>query len=256
MCRRAAGPGLTARVNEVVARIWDSDLTVFLEEPVADYRGWAGERSRHTHDRDLTVSAGGGAQPRGRYAVEDVQGALCGVVGVVGGLGAGEDQGRCCPPGGTGGFLQELVDEPGRHEAVKVVAFGLGCLEGVVQQLAHAKASAKAHDVGSVEEHLRVFADGEPASGNTGGVPADMHPAFVDEPDDHGQDALSCRFWSSSWSLVLVRLRAWCSSAPTCGIPPPLGIRRLRVAPSWKRVRLCSRTGRPGVRTARGSGRR
>jgi hypothetical protein len=50
-------PGLTARVNEVVAWIWDSDLTTFLEDLVADYRGWDGERSWQTNDRDLTVSA-------------------------------------------------------------------------------------------------------------------------------------------------------------------------------------------------------
>ncbi|MFJ7069792.1 DUF6228 family protein [Streptomyces sp. NPDC101115] len=49
-------PGLTARVNEVVAWIWDSDLTTFLEELAADYRGWEGERSWQTNDRDLTVS--------------------------------------------------------------------------------------------------------------------------------------------------------------------------------------------------------
>ncbi|MFE7116128.1 DUF6228 family protein [Streptomyces sp. NPDC057654] len=50
-------PGLTARVDEVVAWIWDSGLTAFLEKLVADYRGWDGERSWQTHDRDLTVSA-------------------------------------------------------------------------------------------------------------------------------------------------------------------------------------------------------
>ncbi|MFI8896290.1 DUF6228 family protein [Streptomyces paradoxus] len=50
-------PVLTARVNEVVAWIWDSDLSVFLDELAADYRGWAGERSWQTNDRDLAVSA-------------------------------------------------------------------------------------------------------------------------------------------------------------------------------------------------------
>ncbi|MEV4046829.1 DUF6228 family protein [Streptomyces sp. NPDC049744] len=40
-------PGLT----------WDSDLTTFLEELAAEYRGWDGERSWQTNDRDLTVSA-------------------------------------------------------------------------------------------------------------------------------------------------------------------------------------------------------
>lgn len=32
-------PGLTARVDEVVAWIWDSDLTTFLEELATDYQG-------------------------------------------------------------------------------------------------------------------------------------------------------------------------------------------------------------------------
>ncbi|MFF5343096.1 DUF6228 family protein [Streptomyces althioticus] len=50
-------PGLTARVNEVVAWIWDSDLTTFLEALAADHRGWDGARSWQTDDRDLTVSA-------------------------------------------------------------------------------------------------------------------------------------------------------------------------------------------------------
>ncbi|WP_405759297.1 DUF6228 family protein [Streptomyces sp. NBC_01420] len=50
-------PGLTARVDEVVAWIWDSDLYSFLEELAADYRGWDGERTWHNNDRDLTVSA-------------------------------------------------------------------------------------------------------------------------------------------------------------------------------------------------------
>ncbi|MFI7870419.1 DUF6228 family protein [Streptomyces salinarius] len=50
-------PGLTARVDEVVAWIWDSDLTTFLKELAAEYRGWDGERSWQTNDRDLTVSA-------------------------------------------------------------------------------------------------------------------------------------------------------------------------------------------------------
>ncbi|MET7288026.1 DUF6228 family protein [Streptomyces sp. NPDC005573] len=50
-------PGLTARVDEVVAWIWDSDLTAFLEELATDYQGWDGERSWHTNDRDLTASA-------------------------------------------------------------------------------------------------------------------------------------------------------------------------------------------------------
>nr|WP_079155772.1 DUF6228 family protein [Streptomyces ambofaciens]CAK50961.1 conserved hypothetical protein [Streptomyces ambofaciens]CAK51199.1 conserved hypothetical protein [Streptomyces ambofaciens] len=50
-------PGLTARVDEVVAWIWDSDLAPFLEELAADYRGWDGERSWRNNDRDVAVSA-------------------------------------------------------------------------------------------------------------------------------------------------------------------------------------------------------
>ncbi|MEV0267087.1 DUF6228 family protein [Streptomyces sp. NPDC050617] len=50
-------PGLAARVDEVIAWTWDSGLAAFLEELVADYRGWDGERSWQTNDRDLTVSA-------------------------------------------------------------------------------------------------------------------------------------------------------------------------------------------------------
>ncbi|MGZ3103509.1 DUF6228 family protein [Streptomyces sp. H72] len=50
-------PGLTARVNEVVAWVWDSDLVPFLEELAADYRGWESERHWQTNDRDLALSA-------------------------------------------------------------------------------------------------------------------------------------------------------------------------------------------------------
>ncbi|MFJ2832894.1 DUF6228 family protein [Streptomyces sp. NPDC087263] len=50
-------PGLAARVHEVVAWIWDSDLVPFLEELAAGYRGWDGERSWQTNDRDLAMSA-------------------------------------------------------------------------------------------------------------------------------------------------------------------------------------------------------
>jgi hypothetical protein len=53
----ARAPGLTARVDEVVAWIWDSDLAGFLEELAADCRGWDGERTWHTADRDLAVCA-------------------------------------------------------------------------------------------------------------------------------------------------------------------------------------------------------
>ncbi|MFD6421826.1 DUF6228 family protein [Streptomyces sp. NPDC060198] len=50
-------PGLAARVDEVVAWAGDNGLAAFLEELAADYRGWKGDRSWHTDDRDLTVSA-------------------------------------------------------------------------------------------------------------------------------------------------------------------------------------------------------
>ncbi|MET9255809.1 DUF6228 family protein [Streptomyces sp. NPDC003717] len=50
-------PGLTARLDEVVAWVGDSGLTAFLEELATDLQGWAGERSWQTDDRDLTVSA-------------------------------------------------------------------------------------------------------------------------------------------------------------------------------------------------------
>ncbi|MFI6944291.1 DUF6228 family protein [Streptomyces sp. NPDC050418] len=50
-------PGLTARAAEIVAWIWDADLVTFLEELAADYRGWNGDRSWQTLDRDLTVTA-------------------------------------------------------------------------------------------------------------------------------------------------------------------------------------------------------
>jgi len=52
-----SAPGLTARVNEVVAWTGDSDLVPFLEGLAADYRGWDGARHWQTGDRDLAVSA-------------------------------------------------------------------------------------------------------------------------------------------------------------------------------------------------------
>ncbi|MBT2394436.1 DUF6228 family protein [Streptomyces sp. ISL-100] len=33
-------PGLSARVDEVVAWTWDADLSAFLDELAADSRGW------------------------------------------------------------------------------------------------------------------------------------------------------------------------------------------------------------------------
>ncbi|WP_162890015.1 hypothetical protein [Streptomyces olivoreticuli] len=79
----------------------------------------------------------------------------------------------------------------------------------MVQQLAHAEAAGKAQGVGAVAEYFRVFADGEPASGDADGVSADVYAAFVDEPDDHGHDVLSCQSWSSSYnSALIIRRRA------------------------------------------------
>lgn len=53
----AWAPGLTARVDEVVAWIWDADLAVFVAGLAADYQGWEGERVWQTYDGDLAVSA-------------------------------------------------------------------------------------------------------------------------------------------------------------------------------------------------------
>jgi hypothetical protein len=53
----AGAPGLNARVDEVVAWIWDVDLVSFLEELARDFRGWDGERVWQNNDRDLTLRA-------------------------------------------------------------------------------------------------------------------------------------------------------------------------------------------------------
>ncbi|MFH8253950.1 DUF6228 family protein [Streptomyces roseolus] len=50
-------PGLTARADEVVAWKGDGGLAPFLGALAADYRGWDGERTWRTDDRDLAVSA-------------------------------------------------------------------------------------------------------------------------------------------------------------------------------------------------------
>jgi Family of unknown function (DUF6228) len=49
-------PGLAARVDEVVAWTRDRDLPSFLDELAADFRGWDGERTWCTNDRDVAVS--------------------------------------------------------------------------------------------------------------------------------------------------------------------------------------------------------
>jgi hypothetical protein len=53
----AQAPGLTARVDEVVAWNWGTDLAPFLEGLAGDFRGWEGQREWQTNDRDLTISA-------------------------------------------------------------------------------------------------------------------------------------------------------------------------------------------------------
>ncbi|MEV7027978.1 DUF6228 family protein [Kitasatospora sp. NPDC093558] len=53
----ASAPGLAARVDDVVAWPWGTDLPQFLEELAADFRGWVGQRVWQTLDRDLTVGA-------------------------------------------------------------------------------------------------------------------------------------------------------------------------------------------------------
>ncbi|MFD8483602.1 DUF6228 family protein [Kitasatospora sp. NPDC059673] len=53
----ASAPGLTMRVDEVVAWNWGADLAPFLEGLAADFRGWDGQRVWQTNDRDLTISA-------------------------------------------------------------------------------------------------------------------------------------------------------------------------------------------------------
>ena len=55
----ACAPGLSARVDEAVAADWDPapDLPAFLGQLAEDFRGWSGERSWHSLERDLTISA-------------------------------------------------------------------------------------------------------------------------------------------------------------------------------------------------------
>lgn len=53
----ASAPGLAARVDEAVAGIWGPDLATFLDELAESFRGWNGERSWHSLDRDLTITA-------------------------------------------------------------------------------------------------------------------------------------------------------------------------------------------------------
>ncbi|MGW2343153.1 DUF6228 family protein [Streptomyces sp. NPDC001661] len=50
-------PGLSARSEEIVAWVWDSDLVTFLEKLATDFRGWSDARVWQNDDRDLTVAA-------------------------------------------------------------------------------------------------------------------------------------------------------------------------------------------------------
>ena len=50
-------PGLSARLDGVVAWLGSPGLASFLDGLAADPRPWEGERSWRTDDRDLTVSA-------------------------------------------------------------------------------------------------------------------------------------------------------------------------------------------------------
>ncbi|MEU2929752.1 DUF6228 family protein [Streptomyces sp. NPDC007251] len=50
-------PGLTARVDEVMAWSPGRGLAAFLDELAAGYRGWDGERDWQTDDGDLVLSA-------------------------------------------------------------------------------------------------------------------------------------------------------------------------------------------------------
>jgi hypothetical protein len=55
----ACAPGLSARIDETVAAGWDPapDLPTYFEGLAEDFRGWPGERSWHSLERDLTISA-------------------------------------------------------------------------------------------------------------------------------------------------------------------------------------------------------
>ncbi|MEU4490102.1 DUF6228 family protein [Streptomyces purpurascens] len=53
----AFAPGLTARVDEAVAWIWDADPAAFVARLATDYQGWEDKRVWQTYDGDLAVSA-------------------------------------------------------------------------------------------------------------------------------------------------------------------------------------------------------
>jgi hypothetical protein len=53
----AHAPGLHARLEDVIAWIWDQDLARFLQQLADDFRGWRGERVWKTNDDDLALRA-------------------------------------------------------------------------------------------------------------------------------------------------------------------------------------------------------
>jgi hypothetical protein len=55
----ACAPGLSARVDEAVSAVWEPapDLPAFLTGLAEDFHGWSGERSWHSLERDLAVTA-------------------------------------------------------------------------------------------------------------------------------------------------------------------------------------------------------
>lgn len=55
----ASARGMTARVDEAVAAIWEPhpNLPTFLDELARDFHGWPGERSWRSLENDLGVSA-------------------------------------------------------------------------------------------------------------------------------------------------------------------------------------------------------
>lgn len=55
----ASAPGMTARVDEALAAIWEPhpNLPTFLDELARDFHGWLGERSWRSLENDLGVSA-------------------------------------------------------------------------------------------------------------------------------------------------------------------------------------------------------
>ena len=55
----ASAPGLSARVDEAVSAVWEPapDLPAFLNGLAEDFRGWSGERSWQSLERDLAITA-------------------------------------------------------------------------------------------------------------------------------------------------------------------------------------------------------